>query len=123
MTEPRNMSEPVTRQELHDSLEIWGGQLRAELRDEIATQGAQLRAEFRAEFAEVRADFARWATTILETLRAEIRAVFEPHDDVPERVTKLEELPARVERLEARVFAPKRETKRARPAKRTSRRR
>lgn len=107
MTEPRDMSEPVTRQELHDSLEIWGGQLRAELR---------------AEMVELRADFARWATTILETIRAEIRAAFEPHDDVPERVTKLEALPPRVERLEARVFAPKRETKRARPTKRASRR-
>ena len=42
-------------------------------------------------------------------MRDYMRALLEPHDGVPERVTKLEEeLVPRVERLEAQVFAPKR---------------
>jgi hypothetical protein len=43
-----------------------------------------------------------------ERMRDYTRALLEPHDGVPERVTKLEELEPRVERLEAKVFAPKR---------------
>lgn len=124
MTEPRDMSEPVTRQELHDSLGIWGGALRSEIADlgtQLRTEMADLRTEMAELRTELRTDFARWATTILETVRAEIRAVFEPHDRVPARVAKLEALEPRVDRLEAHVFAPKR-AKRARP-KRASRRR
>ena len=44
--------------------------------------------------AELHEDFGRATTAIIETMRAEMRALLEPHDGVPERVTKLEELPA-----------------------------
>jgi hypothetical protein len=44
-----------------------------------------------------------------------MRAVFEPLKDTAERVAKLEQLVPRLERLEAKVFAPRRSS---RPTKR-----
>jgi hypothetical protein len=61
------------------------------------------------------AEIARHVTASEERIRADMHACFEPHDGVPERVTSLEQLVPRVERLEAKVFAPRRSS---RPTKR-----
>jgi len=98
MTEPRNMDEPVTRRELHEALEAWAAILTANIS------------------ASITAEMARQFQAYDERNRDYMRALLEPHDGVPERVTKLEEeLVPRVEKLEARVFA----SKRSRPASRT----
>lgn len=93
MTEPRNMDEPVTRRELHEALEIWGAILTKNITASVT--------------ASINAEMARQIQASDERMRDYMGALLEPHDGVPERVTKLEELEPRVERLEARVFAPK----------------
>lgn len=119
MTEPRNMDEPVTRRELYEALEIWANRI-VDLTDErfdrklavaLAAQSAQLTAELTGEIA-------RHVTASEERIRAEMRACFEPHNGVPERVTRLEELVPRVEKLEERVFAAKRRRRAAPPRQR-----
>jgi hypothetical protein len=68
----------------------------AKLRDEMQKADATYRAEMHEANASLRADmgefrgqmavdFARWANTIIETLRANWRAQLEPHDGAPER--------------------------------------
>jgi hypothetical protein len=101
-----------TRKELHESLEAWahvliermdkqGAQITAQL-------SAQLSAQMSAAFSVQNEEIARQFRASEERMRDFMRACLEPHDGVPERVTKLEELRPRVERLEAKVFAPKR---------------
>ena len=75
-----------TRTELHETLGIWAAELER----------------------RISAEMARLFGAYDERMRDYTRALLEPHDRVPERVTKLEELEPRVERLEAKVFAPKR---------------
>lgn len=96
MTEPRNMDEPVTRRELHEALEVWANRIVDLTAGEIA----------------------RHVTASEERIRAELRACFEPHNGVPERVAQLEDLVPRVEKLEERVFAAKRRRRAAPPRQR-----
>jgi hypothetical protein len=98
VTEPLDMDEPVTRRELHEALELWANRI-----VDLTT-----------------GEIARHVTASEERIRAEMRACFEPLNGVPERVARLEELIPRVEKLEQRVFAPKR---RGRAAPARSRRR
>jgi hypothetical protein len=65
--------------------------------------------------ARMSTEIARHVTASEERIRADMHACFEPHDGVPERVTNLEQLVPRVERLEAKVFASRRSS---RPTKR-----
>ena len=100
MTEPRNMDEPVTRRELHEALEIWGGTIKSELRAEMT----EVRAEMRAGFAAQSAEIAQHIRASEERMRDFMRALLEPHDGIPERVA----------RLESKVLAPKRRRRTAR---------
>jgi hypothetical protein len=99
----------------------------AEMKTELRSEMSAIKKELRGEMTDLRGqmsiDFGRWANTIIEALRADWRAQLEPHNGVPERVTKLEEeLVPRVERLEVRVFAPKRRPATPRSRSRSRRR-
>ena len=137
MTEPRNMDEPVTRRELHEALEIWGAELERRITANVtenvtanvtANVTSNLRASVAADvIANLTANVPGSLYTILSTemarqLRASeersrdfMRALFDPFRDHPKRLPTVEELVPRVERLEAKVFAPKRSS---RPTKR-----
>ena len=89
-------------QKFDHKLEIWGGALNAKIE------------AVRAELGSLRTDMTRGFNVVIETLRAEIRATWEPVKDLPGRVAALESLPPRVTRLEDAVFGakPKRRTRR-----------
>jgi hypothetical protein len=114
-----------TRTELHEALEAWGNtimdrmdkrmdvrfaaqsaQLTTQLTAQLTTQlTTQLTAETARLSAHLSHEIARHVTASEERLRSDMRAMLDPHHGVPERVTGLE---ARVDRLEAKVLAPKR---------------
>jgi hypothetical protein len=118
----------ATRTELKAELQTFRTELRAELKTEIKTEIKKeikkeidvFRVEIDARFHEVHADLARHANAIMEAVRTEMRGFWEPVKDVPGRVDKLEremgDVPARVTRLEAAVFPPKRPKRRRRAA-------
>jgi hypothetical protein len=84
-----------TRKELHEALDIWARVLEDRLVIRIN--------------AHTSSEIARHVTASDELIRADVRTMLEPHDGVPERVSGLE---ARVDRLEAKVLAPKRSRRR-----------
>ena len=111
-----------TRKELHEALDIWGTELERRITANVtanvtASVTANVTANVTASLsASLSAEMARQFQAYDERMRDYTRALLEPHDGVPERVTKIEqELVPRVERLEAKVFAPKRSS---RPTKR-----
>jgi hypothetical protein len=69
----------------------------------------QLRRETKTAIDNFSADIASQFRAYEERMRDFLRALMDPHHGVPERVTGLE---ARVERLEAKVLAPKRSRRR-----------
>jgi hypothetical protein len=104
MTEPRNRDEPVTRRELHEALEIWGARLEDRITEKVTEKvTANVTATLSVEMA-------RQIQASEERMRDFMRALMDPHHGVPERVMGLE---ARVERLEAKVLAPKRSRRRS----------
>lgn len=105
-----------TRAELHEALGIWAAEIERRVTVSVSAElSAQLGAQLSAHISAQNAEIARQFRASEERMRDFMRACLEPHDGVPERVTTLEELVPRVERLETKVFAPKR---RRRPAKR-----
>ena len=97
VTRERDMTAPVTRCELHEALETWGGALEARAN---------------ARFDELRALIINTG----ETLFGRVKAMLDPVRDLPARVVQLEDskLPERVSKLEARVFAKRRASKASR---------
>jgi hypothetical protein len=108
----------ATRRELHEALDTWAGAIIDKITTQVTTQvtaqvTAQVTVAMDARFAEMRALIKTTETALIMRMDA----LLDPHHGVPERVSKLEaeELPARVRKLESKVFAPKRRTaKRAR---------
>jgi hypothetical protein len=130
--DPSDMESPVTRRELREELqgfatkrdleafatkrdleafatkrdlEGWAHQLDRMWDAKLAVI---LDTRFESFRRTLEADFARYAKVFLEEMRSFVRTMLEPHQDVPARVTTLEELPPRVAKLEAKVFAPRR---------------
>jgi hypothetical protein len=97
MTEPSDMSTPVTRGELREELQTFEQKWRDMMRDMMRAMEARLMAEL-----------GRLVTTIDESFRSQFGAL----DD------KYADLPARVGKLEAKVFPPT-----AAPPRRARRRR
>lgn len=101
-----------TRKELHEALEIWGGELENRLERKMLVIGEHIAAHVTAQVtAHTSAEIARHVTASEERIRADMRAMLDPHHGVPDRVTGLE---ARVDRLELKVLAPKRRRRTAR---------
>ena len=90
-------------------LEIWAGALRGVIAEDIKNAFAEfnviVRQDMQAAVGMALADFERQQALALE-----------PTKDIPERVAAIEQadLPARVRRLEAKVFPPKRPARRRR---------
>ncbi len=102
--------QPATRGDLRRFEERFEAKLDAKLDAKLGALEAKLDAKleakldvtrFTSEIAQLErrlsAEFARHAGAMMEASRAEMRAMLDPYG----------ELPARVERLEAAVFAPK----------------
>jgi hypothetical protein len=108
----RDMTEPVTRGEMYEALEIWAGAIIAKLTTRMDERFAEFGAEMRA--------LVKTSETFMLT---RLEALFDPHRAIPARVSALEEaaLPERVSRIESRVFTPaatpRRRARAARPAK------
>jgi hypothetical protein len=99
MSEPRDMDAPVTRREMHEALETWA----AVIIDKLTTA-------MKAMETRLMGELARATKGSEEELTTRIRVVDEQYTDLPGRVT----------RLEAKVFAPvKRARARARARKRS----
>ncbi len=105
-----DMTVPVTRGELHEALDIWGGALtaRIEAKFDAKLEAAVLDLGFRIESsaAETRAVMKTFQTAMITA----VAALLDPYRALPARVETLEgaNLPTRVHKLEAKVFAPKR---------------
>lgn len=102
MSNVRNMDEPVTRRELHEALDIWAGaimsQMSAQLSAQLAAQTAHLTAEIAASEQRYRDELARHVRASEENMRTWIAGLDDKYRDLPPRVSK----------LEAKVFAPRR---------------
>lgn len=131
-----DMNEVITRGILRQEL----GKLRhelGELRQEFKRDLGELREELRQEIKQelrpyaTKVDLEIWAGAIVSQIREELqsalgvilgqlernqRLALEPTISLPERVATLEgaDLPGRVERLEAKVFRPRRTSRRGR---------
>jgi hypothetical protein len=90
-----DMDKPVTKRELHEALEIWGGALEARL-------DAKIDSKLDAMGARLSAELAQHTNRILDTMYEVTGAIDETYSDLPARVT----------RLEAKVFPPKRQRRR-----------
>lgn len=90
-----DMDKPVTKRELHEALEIWGGALEARL-------DAKIDSKLDAMGARLSAELAQHTNRILDTMYEVTGAIDEKYSDLPARVT----------RLEAKVFPPKRQRRR-----------
>ena len=115
MSEQDEMTVPVTRGELRQELgeleqkldrklELWGGALLDRMDKQFAAfdkrmeERQKLRDERFAAFQErmqqfektMRADFARWAKAIHESLMKAVGVVDDQYKDLPPRVSKLE---------------------------------
>lgn len=124
-----DMDELITRGILKQELD----QLRQELRQERKQDLGELRQEFKEELRPyaTKVDLEIWAGAIVSQIREELqsalgvilgqlernqRLALEPTISLPDRVATLEgaDLPGRVERLEAKVFRPRRTSRRGR---------
>lgn len=119
----RDMTAPVTRGELHEALETWGGALEARINarneprfaaidrrfEAIDARFAAMQERMDARFDELRALIMTTATMLIDRMNA----MWDPVRDLPGRVAKIEDaqLPERVTKLEARVFAKRRASK------------
>lgn len=117
MANQPDMSAPITRGELHEALETWAGAIIAKLTadltakftvaitEAIEANNVKLTAKFTEAIAaseqrmihRMDVEIARHTKTSADDVVSRIAALFDPFRD----------LPARVSRLEAVVFAPK----------------
>ena len=90
MANEPDMTAPITRGEMHEALETWAGAIISRFTVAIAEA---IEASERRILSEV----GRHIRASNEELRAHMSALLEPHVDIPPRVAK----------LEAVVYAPK----------------
>lgn len=114
MTE-RDMTGPVTRGELHEALEMWGGALEARVAARYEPRFEAIDRRFDAvdaRFDELRSLIMTTATMLIDRMNA----MWDPLRELPARVSAIEnaKLPGRVAKLETRVFAKRRASKRTR---------
>ena len=90
MSEPIDMDLPVTRREMHSALETWAGAI-------IEKLSAVFRGELQASEKRLSDELRQHTKGSEGELATRLVAVDQQYQD----------LPARVKRLEAKVFAPK----------------
>ena len=120
------MSELVTRAILKEELKNELETFRADMQATFAEARVQTRADIKAAIEEARVQTQADTMSALRMVQADLERnlglALEPSKDLPDRVTKLEDLPDRVTtlellpdrvtKLEAKVFPPKRATRR-----------
>jgi hypothetical protein len=104
------MDEPVTRRELHEALDIWAGAIMSQMSAQLAAQTAHLTAEIAASEQRYRDELARHVRASEKNMRTWIAGL----DD------KYRDLPARVSKLEVKVFAPRRKRASAKARRRVT---
>ena len=97
-----DMDKPVTKRELYEALELWGGALEARIGVTIDNCRSELRAEIQALGKWLSAEFAQHANRMLDTVKEITGAVDEKYNDLPGRVAV----------LEAKVLPPRRQRRR-----------
>lgn len=102
MNEP-DMDAPVTRREMHEALEIWAGAIIEKVTESVM---ARVTALFEERDARLTAELTHQIKASADDTHRYIAALDDTYRDLPARVT----------RLENKVFAPKR--KRATAARR-----
>ena len=111
MSESRDMDAPVTRRELHEALDLWSGAINARTAAEIAESEKRV-------LGAVQIMFEASEQRLLRELRSQTQG---SEDELASRLVAVDQqykdLPARVTRLEAKVFAPP--TRKRRRAQRT----
>ena len=115
MPDARDMDAPLTRREMYEAFDLWGGALSAQ----IAQLGAQL-AQLSAQFAQMGAQLAQVPAQMKVLIEdSEARVMTEmrlqnrgSEDELATRLVAVDDqykdLPKRVRKLEAKVFPPKR---------------
>jgi hypothetical protein len=96
MAEPRDMDAPVTRREMHEALETWAAVI-------IDTLTRSFTAAMAAMEARLAGEVGRATRSSEDELTTRVRVVDDQYKDLPARVTK----------LEATVFAPPKRKRRA----------
>lgn len=109
MTESRDMDAPVTRRELHETLDLWGNAFEQRIERRFENFMAGVKALFEA--FEVR--LVEMEARLMRELRSQTKA---SEDELASRPVAVDEqykdLPARVTRLETKVFPPRKPRRR-----------
>lgn len=104
-----NMTQPVTRGELHEALGIWAGALRAELatRADLNELQAQLRTEMQQMAESLMARMTHLINGAFENLLSQLGGILDKTSAVEAKVlevdAKYSDLPPRVEALERKA--------------------
>lgn len=123
MTESRDMEAPVTRRELHEALETWGGALERRIIaamkamfDGMEPRFAGIEARFagiEARLGNVETGMVAMETRLINEIKGQTKG---SEEELASRLVAVDEqykdLPARVTRLEAKVFPPKKPRRR-----------
>jgi hypothetical protein len=118
MADVPEMDAPVTRREMHDALGTWAGAIIEKLSTVIAERLGELRTELRSELRATETRFSGELRAGEMRLSDELRQ--HTRSSESELATRLvavdqqyQDLPSRVSRLEAKVFAPPKRRRRA----------
>ena len=112
-----DMDKPVTKRELYEALEVWGGALEARADAKLGVLEARLetkletkldlkldafRDEVRVQLKHLSVELAQHANRIIDTMKEMVGVVDEKYNDLPGRVAV----------LEAKVLPPRRQRRR-----------
>jgi hypothetical protein len=93
-----DMDKPVTKRELHEALEVWGGALEARIDarfdariSRLETKTEALSVEIRQSKDQLSAELAQHADRILEETRKMVGVFDQKYSDLPGRVDALEQ--------------------------------
>lgn len=144
MSNLRDMNEPITRREFHETLDVFVGAIMARIDAKFDEQWSRVASRMDAKFEEQRvyideivdkkldekldekldaklgpfkAEMRSLILNVEESLKARMDSLLDPHRDIPDRVQRIEDedLSRRVSKLETRVFAPKRRAPKTAP--------
>jgi hypothetical protein len=109
MSDPKDMDAPVTHREMHEALDTWGKRIidmvtgamaamEARFTGAMATMETRLVSMIQASEARLTDELRRATKASEEELTSRIRVIDDKYKDLPDRMA----------RVEAKVFAPKR---------------
>jgi len=108
MSEPLDMDAPVTRREMHEALDNWAGAIIEKLSSVIRVAAADARRDLQTTRDEFRGELRATEKRLSDELRQHTKT---SEGELATRLVAVDkhyqDLPGRVKRLEAKVFAPK----------------